>query len=259
MTVQLYARQLDQEMENFVKKKRTRRGKKHSKQRGSVNIAATTLDLSLGDLATLDLSLGNRISDLENLSSTAENSRDCSKIRKTRRLLRPYYSPKAPENSTQFIMDAHCENLNLFSSLYPPVEFGKASRCDQSIDDQDVNIFEDLMENDLVHRVPEAYVQDDNLSFDNSVALFMQDDFEQVYRIAREDELNEMSREDLIRALFEMEQKLDKFKSSTCTITSEKQRGGISQIKVKNQHIQEENKRLQSAIDGIKCGLESCK
>ncbi|KAL3853255.1 hypothetical protein ACJMK2_016810 [Sinanodonta woodiana] len=256
MNVELCARQLDNEMDNFVKKKRTRRGKKRSKHRGLVNITATTLDLSLGDRATLDLSLEDRVSDLEKLPSAADNSCDCSKIRKTRmRLLRPYYSPKAPVNSTQFIMDDHCENLNLFPSLYTPVKFGKAPHCDLTIDDQDIDLFDEMMGHELVHQVPEAYVQDGNPSLDNSVAEFMLDDFEQVFRVARLDELSEMSREDLIRALFELEQKLDKFNSST----SEKQRGGISHIKVENQHIQEENKRLQSAIDGIKCGTGSCK
>uniref|UniRef100_T1J856 Uncharacterized protein n=1 Tax=Strigamia maritima TaxID=126957 RepID=T1J856_STRMM len=114
------------------------------------------------------------------------------------RILRPTEVPKAPENSTQFIMDDH-EDCNLYFSFETRIRAqsggkkGNSINCNSNEHDQ----FLGLQDIDFEYESPD--------DFDRNA--FVEQDFEIIYRRAREEELSAFSREEMVRQCIELEQR----------------------------------------------------
>lgn len=117
------------------------------------------------------------------------------------RILRPLEVPKAPSNSTQFIMDDH-ENCNLYVSFESPSRYKRRRRSSETSTDAANGEYctSPCMG---YHDIDYEYESPDDLD----QTAFFEKDFEMIYRRAREEELIALSRSDLVSQLIELERK----------------------------------------------------
>jgi len=117
-----------------------------------------------------------------------------------RPMLRPLDVPKAPNNSTQYIMDDH-ENCNLYFSFESPRcrrrRRSTGASCSDGSGESGYSPCNGYQDIDYEYESPD----------DLDSAAFLERDFEIIYRRAREDELVNLSRVQLIEQFIEMEDK----------------------------------------------------
>lgn len=119
-----------------------------------------------------------------------------------RRQLRPRYSPKAPRNSTSFIMDDHIENANGYLDYESP-----ELNFEQKVDDSwtfSPDYFTRLGCSDDVDVCDVEFENNFTKSLD-----FMKNDFESAYNASREEELFKLSKNELIKEICKMEERAD--------------------------------------------------
>lgn len=179
-------------------------------------------------------------------------------------ILRPKYSPKAPQNSTQFLMDDHFSYSCDFLGFDSPDPWGQ--RQQYSDHDSDESIIE----------LPEA--ADDSLLFqmddlsecinsaDEETKAFMEKDFEDAYHSIQCDEVSRLSESELITAICSMESKAERLEkelensSSSRTVQftgvksrRKKKKGVISQLKREITDLQKENEQLKRMLIVASC------
>jgi len=138
--------------------------------------------------------------------------------------LRPVNVPKAPENSTQFIIDDH-EDCNLYVSFEAEAVKNYKKR----------NI-----EVNLLTGSPQIYSAENESSSELDMTTFFEKDFELIYRRAKEEEMMALSRDELIAQVVGLERKaleLDAKLKST---------GLLGRLQQQLLMLQEQNKRLRA-------------
>lgn len=126
----------------------------------------------------------------------------CAGSGNQKRLLRPLEVPKAPNNSTQFIMDDH-ENCNLYLSFESPSRYKRRRRSTGASSGNEYCTSPCMGYHDIDYE----YESPDDL---DSTAFF-EKDFEMIYSRAREEELVTLSRNELISQLIELEGKANSY------------------------------------------------
>jgi hypothetical protein len=245
---------------DFRQWKKTRRGKKRNRIfRDSHEVCETdgNLENSL-NCERLSPSPYDGASDV----SPVKNSRiqQSPGLKRRQAILRPKYSPKAPKNSTQFLMDDHFSYSCDFLSIESPDPWEQR----QQVSDH------------AVLELPE--VADDSLSFqmddlnecinraDEETKAFMEKDFEDAYHSIQCDEVSRLSESELIAAICSMESKAEHFEkelensssqSRTVQFTGVKRRkhkkGVISQLKKEIVDLRKINEQLKRKLIAASC------
>ncbi|XP_062583085.1 protein HEXIM1-like [Saccostrea cucullata] len=240
--------------------KKTRRGKKKNR-----NLRDTH------EVSEIKGNLENCLS-CERLSPYDGDSEGMSPVKKYRQrqakgnrrrqtILRPRYSPKAPHNSTQFLMDDHFTYSCEFLGFESPDPWGQ--RLHYS-DDSDASIVEppEPADDSLLFQMDD--LNDSINSADQDTKAFMEKDFEDAYNSIQIDEASRLSKSELISAICSMESKAELLeKELECSPTSvqftevktrrQRKKGVINQLKRENLNLQRENDQLKRMLLAVSC------
>lgn len=170
--------------------------------------------------------------------------------RRTGRLLRPRYSPKAPRNYTSFIMDDHLENAYGYLSYESP-----ESNFDQRVDDDwsvSPDYFSRLGSSDNVELCNED-IENDNLDCAKTLD-FIKNDFESTYNSSRVEELSKLTKDDLMVAICKMEDRAEQLSKNLDNVDLHDKSPSLS-MKQNILSLQNENKKLQIENEALKAVL----
>jgi hypothetical protein len=223
----------EMEFETECKRKRkTRRGKRKNRSSGCFHNNTSITAVSETDSCAMCRDVISKCHYIHgNLSKKSK-----------RRQLRPRYSPKAPRNSTSFIMDDHIENANGYLDYESP-EFN----FEQKVDDSwtfSPDYFSRLGCSDDVDVCDVEFENNFTKSLD-----FMKNDFESAYNASREEELFKLSKNELIKEICKMEDRAEFLSinlDKTIGKTDHENHVGNQNLKMKLniQSLHEENKSL---------------
>lgn len=246
--------------ETYPHRKKTRRGKKKSyvERMGDNFLASPTTDaenVSCGFHLTSPYSRqcegGNR-----NVSNN-------SPIRRKNKL-RPAYSPKAPHNSTQFLMDDNLENQTLSENLFLQEEISiyendhlkKESSASSPSNFSTSSAGSSPCYVTCSENLSESLSLDEDYSsledIDSRINYFEQD-FEAIYCKMRAEELSKMSKQELVDSVLKLKSKLEKFecneieddiKSSETSLNSP----SLTTLVEENRRLQLENECLKKEL-----------
>ncbi|GFX78326.1 uncharacterized protein TNCV_345231 [Trichonephila clavipes] len=159
-------------------------------------------------------------------------------------IVRPINVPKAPENSTQFIIDDHneCRLYMSFETPNPYVTNAESMKGDD-------NIITEPAEEDAAF-IDIDYEYESPQDFDNSA--YYDRDFEQSYKNNRFDELLRLPKSDLISGIQDLESKLktlseDLIKENPSPIL-EKLQAELLELQEKHLELKECNSRLTALV-----------
>lgn len=193
------------------KSKKTRRGKKKKLRYEEEDDSCETLQapLNITDVFSdreneeaisglLSSDMGGSVgSNPYEIPDKTKVSREQSKNRSARScLLRPTDVPKAPENSTQFIIDDH-EDCNLYFS-FERKNLTNSSEDGDCYDRCNSPAFAGFQDIDYEYESPDDLV----------TSAFYEQDFENIYRHAREDELLSTPRDVIMQQYLELEHRV---------------------------------------------------
>lgn len=208
--------------ESRERRKRHRRGKKRHSGR---TLAVHPPDLHLSK------SGGERGTDEDSFESGSEMSllgsltpKHVGNHRPSQPSLRPVIVPKAPENSTQFLIDDHEDSTQFFNfedSYKSPTWCGP-------MDDPDAYFPADCNEDE------DAFSQ-----------MYYMRDFESEYQSAREEVLLDWSRERLFEEIQKLERKARTYEELLSMQDPYKTLASLQEQLI---HLQEENRQLQAAL-----------
>ena len=265
------------ESENDRKLKKTRRGKKCGRRsRGrswSDDCGECALNILSDPLSSNSILHQQNETDQLDLTRvkfhSPYNVNEQSLKGKNRRYIRPRYSPKAPHNSTQFIMEDHeCEYSGVQAlSEYPEVveEFYSCRDADESKKNVSSILYSPKRmsggseSNGSTNSDLELDVE--NLQIDNTF-VFMANDFENCYHNARTEELSELSRDNLIEKIIGMENKVMELEHKLSKINKMSHKQNLNQRttshSIKSEFMSDLVQQLQS-LKQEKCLLKQMK
>ncbi len=181
--------------------------------------------------------------------------------RRGQKLLRPPYSPKAPHNSTQFLIE---DRLNANNGYH--MELGFESPF--YLDEPSLYGYNDLAQSEKVS-VTKTSPSYPNIDFscspleETDVASFMEKDFEDIFSCLREDSLAEKSKSELILDVHSLEERLQKTEhrfrlhhrhtgrqTQNTEYTSQNALlKELEKLKSENEHLKSENEYIKHGID----------
>ncbi|OWF41559.1 hypothetical protein KP79_PYT11856 [Mizuhopecten yessoensis] len=243
-----------------MRKRKTRRGKK-KREFGSVEkfpMKSTTDSCDIDCVYySCQYCTKECLCDQKNKKFSKETRRN-----RSRQILRPRYSPKAPHNSTQFIMDGHLKDQTFYNhfdspeypcettKMIPELEYSPNSRSsDYGLD----TLFRD------------TEIIDFGTATTDTVA-FMEQDFESAMRTAQIDELSNMPKEELLKRVLVMadraehlEKELEQSSSDSSHLGDEDDdsmigsntkngRGYLSKLYKENVKLKSENQQLKEML-----------
>ncbi|VDI49616.1 Hypothetical predicted protein [Mytilus galloprovincialis] len=170
--------------------------------------------------------------------------------KRTGRLLRPRYSPKAPRNYTSFIMDDHLENAYGYLDYKSP-----ESNFDQRVDDGwsvSPDYFSRLGSSDNVDFCDED-IENENLDCAKTLD-FIKNDFEFTYNSSRTEELSKLTKDDLIVAIRKMEDHAEQLSKNLDNVELQDKSPRLS-MERNIRNLQNENKKLQIENEALKAVL----
>ena len=236
-----------------LKKKKTRRGKKKTLKSLRDRINHT-------DILGLEEENSNNACADCGVSPLRESKDSIFKMykRNSRGTLRPRYSPKAPHNSTQFLMDDQymefpsdkTQGNTEDSDNSHSVSFYEYSNIQQE------NFYDDYGINTLFRD------EDDGISkkLCSDTAIFMEVNFESEYRDVRSEELKKMSTKELCDSIIHMEDKASQLESELEMMYSDSRESNIPvgkhqkysnvicKLKEENRRLQNENEYLRNSV-----------
>ena len=257
---------MESQMEvNFRRLKKTRRGKKKNRISLDSNNEVSEMKDDLENCLRCE-----RLSPYHYQSYDGE-SEGVSPIKKSRMrrkrrqaILRPKYSPKAPHNSTQFLMDDHCSPSCEFLGFESPDPWGQRL---QYSDESDTSIVDPPAPHEIADESLLFQMDDLNESInsaDQETKAFMEKDFEEAYHSIQCDEISRLSKSELISAICSMESKAEQLEKELerspesvefTGVKSKRQRtkGVISQLKKENLNLLRENEQLKRMLITASC------
>lgn len=252
---------------NFVRWKKTRRGKKKNRNvRDNNEVSDSNGDLEnclkcerLSPYQAYDGDSEEGVSTLKKIRMR----RNRGGVKKRQAVLRPKYSPKAPHNSTQFLMDDHCTYSCEYLGFESPDPWGQRL---QYSDDSDTSIVDppapEIADDSLLFQMDD--INDSINSADQDTKAFMEKDFEEAYHSIQCDEISRLSKSELISSICAMESKaellekeLEKspeiIKFTGVRSRRHRTKGVISQLKKENLSLQRENEQLKRKLIAVSC------
>lgn len=202
------------EIENVdkFKRKKTRRGKKRIGKKFNQNFDSSTLLTEDNHLHTSD-----EIDKCPNCLVVADECERLRKVktkssrRKSRQKLRPRYSPKAPRNSTQFLMDDHFLNsINFVNFESPEMIYEDRYYENMSPDEMDIDRSSQSLMKLSSRCSSDVETCDNDEEFYKDTYTFMEKDFENTYENARYEEFEKLSKKELVDKILEMEREASK-------------------------------------------------
>ena len=230
----------ESDIQEWRMRKKTRRGKK--KRRGTRNA-------TLGQKERETPETANRCSKFDLLEDKGWNGTNNSALKEKRNrrykksrqnFLRPRFSPKAPHNSNQFLMDDRLTYSHDFTNLDSPDVFGERMSNEYFLDNSPEN----------------GHLMDFEASFyqDSDTKDFMIRDFEEEYRHVRFDQLKNFSKTELMDKLLAMEKraedlekKLDRSPRHEDSAIEEK--SAMSSLSEQIELLKAENARLSEKLN----------
>lgn len=204
----------------FIKFKKTRRGKKKKLKSisdgGDTNGAGirTSSSTTCDNPPDMD-GFGDIIQTVTSLAAIL------NPVPNKQPMLRPLQVPKAPKNSTQFIIDDH-QNCNLYMSFE---ENAVTQVVASSMGFEDIDY---------------EYLSPDDLD----MTAFYERDFEATYRKAREEKLQALDRDALLEQLADLERRQLELEAERATSVVDKLQEDLLKLQWENRRLRRTNRAL---------------
>lgn len=233
----------DNGLNEHAKPRRRRRGKKRKHKKES---AATceTQDHNVCESEMHAESEHENHVDCESPNWDSEEHLSCDNFEFTDVIIRPINVPKAPENSTQFIMDDH-NDCHFYMSFETPNPY--LADPPRTYGDED-DIIEPVGSDPAYRDIDYQYESPQD--FDNSA--YYDAEFERSYKNNRYDELMRHSRTDLISAVQDLESRYkeisDALVKQNPSPILEKLQAQLLTLQEENNYLKESNTKLNSIL-----------
>lgn len=241
-----------------MRKRKTRRGKKKKEFGGIEKFPSSDFDKEVCPSECV-------FSSCHYCNDTDLNHTKRKRSRRSRQILRPRYSPKAPPNSTQFIMDSHMKYDRLYALFDSPEYQESIYTCnDQRLGEEDSPASDHVVDFGVDTLFRESEIVDYGTATTDTLA-FMEQDFESAMKNAKVDELSSMTKEELLKKVLDMadraeflEKELEQSSSSDGSFDSnqedvdsdsrQSERGYLSKLQQENGKLKLENEHLKAQL-----------
>lgn len=232
----------DNGLNEHAKPRRRRRGKKRKhKKESAATCEAENHDECESELHAED---EHNHADCETPSWDSDENLSCDINTFSDIIIRPINVPKAPENSTQFIMDDH-NDCHFYYSFETPNPY---LADPPHLDGEDGDIVEPVGEDAAYRDIDYQYESPQD--FDNSA--YYDREFELSYKNNRFDELMRLSRTELISSMTELETRLkelsDELVKENPSPILEKLQAELLELQEKHTYLKECNSKLTAVL-----------
>lgn len=250
------------QLKMMEQRKKTRRGKKNNTKHRFVDDLGSHPIAGSENSRVPDCSCGStpRSGYKPYERTTPSPQKSSRKSRKGK--LRPFYSPKAPHNDNQFLMEDRLgnnsfeENLNIGMLFVEDFPFSVGSKSVPTSPEKESSE-EEMSESEFSPKYEPKYntatspFNDFNFEYSygdddhDSRFNFYEQDFEEFYKTSREDELSTLSRDQLIESVVSLEKRLTSLEKTGEPKKEKTSEDSMQNMMYELRMLQEENQRLK--------------